>query len=549
MKKIQYFLLIICFLPVFLFAQEYKIKNVILMIPDGTSSNLLSLTRWYNYYQNSDNTRLAIDDYLCGYVKTHSSNAPIGDSAPTTSCYMTGQMSQTGYIATYPPTSNQDLMALDATMAYQPMTTLLEAARLLQHKSTGLVFKCEFPHATPADCSAHYYDRSARKILSKQMVHNYLDVVIGGGVKYLSSSSRQYLKEHDYTLIFDDKESLLQCQADRFWALFGDRNMPYCMDKDPEKTPSLTEMTRKAIQTLTKNENGFFLMVEGSMVDWAAHYNDAKAMITEMKEFDEAVAEVMRFANRDGETVVIILPDHSNSGVSMGNSNSDDIYDEISLDTIMKPLVNFKISLDSMVKLIKLNPVEQLSKLFLDNFNIALTDREIVTVFQASDYENSPVPKEQRKSGKRLIYTIAPIVNSHTFIGFTTFGHTGEDVFLAAYHPNHDIPIGFNTNMDIHRYLARQMKLENELPQLTKTLFVPHQQVFKNLKKLKISIDSIAPEKVVLTLSKGKNVMKIESYTNYITFNNKILPLSSVVVYVDKNRTFYLPESVNNFFE
>src|SRR5574344_1030611 len=133
-------------------AQQSKIKNVIVMIPDGTSTSLLSASRWYQWYLDSTCTHLNIDPLLCGLVKTHSSDAPIGDSAPTTSCYMTGQPTQTGFVSTYPVATQHDLVPVDAARAYQPQATLLEAAKQLQHKSTGLVFTCEFPHATPADC-------------------------------------------------------------------------------------------------------------------------------------------------------------------------------------------------------------------------------------------------------------------------------------------------------------------------------------------------------------------------------------------------------------
>ena len=119
-------------------AQPKPIKNVILMIPDGTSTSLLSAARWYQTYLDPNNTTLNIDPYVCGLVRTHSSDAPIGDSAPTTSCYVSGQPSQTGFVSTYPVATDHDLVPVDATRAYQPLATVLEAAKILQHKSTGL---------------------------------------------------------------------------------------------------------------------------------------------------------------------------------------------------------------------------------------------------------------------------------------------------------------------------------------------------------------------------------------------------------------------------
>ena len=104
-KTITLFLLLaVLFLPAK--AQDIEnvkpVKNVILMIPDGTSLTTVSMARWLQWYTNPDKPKLNLDPYLCGTVRTHSSNAPIGDSAPTTSCYMTGQPSRTGYVSTYP---------------------------------------------------------------------------------------------------------------------------------------------------------------------------------------------------------------------------------------------------------------------------------------------------------------------------------------------------------------------------------------------------------------------------------------------------------------
>ena len=126
-------LLSVIFMPVK--AQDVEnvkpVKNVILLIPDGTSLATVSMARWLQWYTNPDKPKLNIDPYLCGTVRTHSSNAPIGDSAPTTSCYMTGQPSRTGYVSTYPENDgDNDIYPTDPARAFQPLTTVLEAAKI-----------------------------------------------------------------------------------------------------------------------------------------------------------------------------------------------------------------------------------------------------------------------------------------------------------------------------------------------------------------------------------------------------------------------------------
>ncbi|MDR3245408.1 MAG: alkaline phosphatase, partial [Prevotellaceae bacterium] len=81
------------------FGRTKRAKNVILMIPDGTSWATVSSARWYQRYLEPGKTNLFLDPYLCGSVLTFSSNAPIGDSAPTTSCFMTGVPSRAGFVS------------------------------------------------------------------------------------------------------------------------------------------------------------------------------------------------------------------------------------------------------------------------------------------------------------------------------------------------------------------------------------------------------------------------------------------------------------------
>ncbi len=518
------------------------------MIPDGTSSDLLSIARWYNIYQNSENSRLAIDNYLCGYVKTHCSNSPIGDSAPTTSAYMTGVLSQAGFVSTYPPVTLQDLTVLDSTKAYQPLITLLEAAKYVHRKATGLVFTCEFPQATPADCAAHTPNRKAYKAIAKQMVYNNIDVVIGGGTNHLQIPEQEYLIKQGYEVLLDNSEAFRKSDAPKLWSLFEPENMPYSIDRDSLKTPSLAEMTRKAIRALSQNKNGFFLMVEGSLIDWAAHDNDPKTMIADLLDFDAAVAEALDFANRDGETVVIILPDHATGGISLGNRNSNDNYARLSLESIMQPLQDAKMSHHQMSALIKSQDSLQLIPLFKKYYNITLTSQEVYLLYHAKDYENSPFSQE-RRTGVSLQKNIAEILNQRGLIGFTSYGHTGEDVFLAIYHPYNDRIMGFQTNLEIHRYLSDQLQLEGQLTELTRQLFTPHQALFQESKKMKVELDSIAEDRIILRIKSGKNILEVESYTNYYTFNGKHYPLNSVIVYQPENRTFYLPKSLKEIFQ
>lgn len=537
---------ILSFIVLCSMAQPLPVKNVILLITDGTSTSLLSAARWYQTYLDSTQNTLFIDPYICGLVRTHSSDAPIGDSAPTTSCYVSGMPSQTGFISTYPVATDHDLLPVDPKRAYQPLATVLEAAKILQNKSTGLVVTCEFPHATPADCSAHTYSRSKYNVIIPQMVHNHLDVVVAGGVSYLSENLQNDLKDEGYSVYLDDIEGFRKCQKTPVWALFGESSMPYWLEADHQKTPSLAEMTRKAINLLSQNPDGFFLMVEGSKVDWAAHDNDAKNALIEFLEFDKACEEAFRFAKENGETAIVILPDHGTGSVTIGNAKSNHGYDKLSLQQLMSPIDNYKLSNYTMSDKLKKADTSEWPRLFETYFGFTPQPAEITYLTTASDFDNSPLPKEERQNNLSMCKMLSQVLYGRTYFGFTTFGHTIENVFLAMYHPQNDILTGVSTNVDIFNYLCRQMGLTGKMNRLTEEIYADHHKVFEGYE---VKIDSIDKYNRRLTVKNGKNVLVADSYANYVTFNKKRVDLNSVIVYVDKNNTFYLSQELRAYLE
>ncbi|MBZ4663408.1 MAG: putative secreted protein [Caloramator sp.] len=231
-----------------------KVKNVIMLIGDGMSTEAITLARWYNNGQP-----LAMDEISVGAVKTYWVDGPITDSAPGGTAYAVGQKTKNKYVG--------------VSKDKKPLATILEAAKL-DGKATGLVVTCEVPHATPADFSAHIDSRSNYDAIIKQQVYNGLDVVLGGGKKYSEVYKDELIaKGYDYVTT---KQEMLQATSNKIWGMFADVDMAYDIDREKTRAeePTLAEMTKKAIEVLSKDKDGFFLMVEGSKIDWAAHAND-----------------------------------------------------------------------------------------------------------------------------------------------------------------------------------------------------------------------------------------------------------------------------------
>jgi alkaline phosphatase len=452
------------------------------MVPDGTSISVLSLARWYQFYEDSSQTRLAIDPHICGIVKNHSSNAPIGDSAPTMSWYMTGYPSQTKFTSMYPLQSENDLVRVDAALTYSPRMTVMEAARITLNKAIGLVFTCEFPHATPAATSSHWYNRNDYQTIIQQMIHNSIDVLIGGGAKLLTSQDSMTLVNNGYQVYKNEIKQFEKANNKKMWALFGNEGTSGYLandwDRNPAKEPSLAQMTQKAIELLSTNKEkeGFFLMVEGSKIDWASHNNDPVGILSEILAFDAAVKVVIEFAQKNGETLVVICPDHGNGGVSIGNRRSNRGYDQLSLREILEPLKKSK-------------------------------EKKIL----------------QRKQ----------------YVGFTTTGHTGEDLFLAIYDPRPNKRLsGLVTPDIINRYLCDAMGVKL-LDSLTNKYYCKSTELFNEERYFIQSSNQLLK---ITPRDRPNTTLTIVANSNMVVLNEEKFQTQTPAIYVDKNKTWYISE-------
>ena len=516
------------------------VRNVIVMIPDGTSTSVLSAARWYKFYNDPSQRRLNLDSCLCGLVGTFSSDSPIPCSAPAMSGYMTGMPQQAGNVSVYPASNPaQDIVEVDPGRAYQPLATLLEAAKYDRGKATGLVVTVDFCHATPAACASHYYSRHAYSVLAAQMAANDLDVVFGGGRKQVTDAMREYLRGSGTTLIEQDAAAFRAYEGKGpVWSLFARGNMNYDLDRDDAEQPSLAEMTTKALDVLAKHENGFFLMVEGSRVDMAAHAKDPVGVITEMLAFDKAVGVALDFARRDGQTAVVIMPDHGTSGLSFGDASYKD-YTSKGLDSAYLNISKVRRTASGLEKILLKAQPEQIRPLFREYTGIELTDGEVALLQSSRNYTEADYMKVA--NSVNMVSSIARIVTSRTHFGFLSGSHTAEDVFLAVYHPAGDLPVGRNTNTEINAYMADLLGLQRPLEELTGELFAPHTEVFRGAE---CSISAGEGQTPCLTVRKGRRTLRVPAFGSVACLDGKPLKLGSVAVYIDRNDTFYLPREL-----
>lgn len=502
-------------------AQQTRTKaprNVIMMVMDGTSSGAVTLARWYK------GRDLALDNILAGGVRTYSAESAITDSAAAATALATGNKTDEHYIGLLPtkimiPGKQDD----HPKHGFLPVANVLEGAKSVG-KATGLVATSEIQHATPAGFSTHVPSRKQQDDIAEQQVYQGIDVVLGGGTLHLTKRKDQenlqkVVKEAGYQWV-DSRSELLKANANKIWGSFAEKSLAYDMDRPATRPsePSLAEMTGKAIQTLSKDEEGFFLFVEGSKIDWAAHNNDMIGMISDVLAFDEAVNEALEFAEKDGNTMVIAVTDHGNSGISIGNALTSRSYAHTPVDNIIKPL-----------KLAKRTVEGALQDLKPDRSNII----EVASQYGINDLTNHDVRilKNSQNVGAVLSAMLARKAN----LGFTTGGHTGEDVFLYAYGPSH--PTGYLENTELAEAMAEFMGFN--LEKLSQSLFTNAKEQFEK-QGYRTKMNYANQNNPVFVAKKAGYKIEIPVNKNIIIVNGKSHVTNGVAVFNGKD--FFVSE-------
>ncbi|WP_272575140.1 alkaline phosphatase [Providencia sp. PROV273] len=499
------------------------VKNVIVMIPDGMSVTGTTLARLYK------GESLALDPLASGLMTTWNGDGTIADSAPAGSAISSGWKSQSGNIAStgkkydWPgvktPSQGEEL---------RPVATLLEASRL-SGRSVGIISTSEFMHATPADFSAHDPSRKSYDNLTEQIVYNNLDVILGGGAKYLKPENRadkedmaKILSSRGYSIVNTPKQ-LDTFSGKKLVGVFGKTDkhtaLSYDLDRDPALEPSLAQMTQKAIDVLSQNPDGFFLMIEGSKVDWAAHANDPVGIISDVLAFDDAVAKAVDFAKKDGNTLIVAMTDHGNSGISIGDRSTSENYDKTHWTRFINPLKKAKVTGEGFEAILESQSAKQ------DAVKIRALATQWLGVDDLTDEEVNSIMGA--KSGA-LNYVIGPILAQRAKIGFTTNGHTGEDVVLYSYDPRGRLLGGLMDNTEVAHFMASA--LDVNLQQATEQLFLDANAEF-SAKGATVSEDLADAENPVLVVTKGAQTLRVPRNKSVAWLNDNEVISDGVNVY------------------
>ncbi|MFC7356615.1 alkaline phosphatase [Jejudonia soesokkakensis] len=284
-----------------------KPKNIILLIGDGMGLSQVSASFYYNKEKTNFERFREI-----GLIKTSASSDTITDSAASATAYATGEKTYNGAIG----------VKNDTTAARTIVEILSE-----KNIATGLVATSSIVHATPASFFAHVRYRSMYEEIAEALPASDIDFFAGGGLQFFNKRTDEKdllssLISNGFDLHTEELPTLLSEKKQAI--LLAENGMPKILEGRGDFLPNATKL---AIEHLSKNEDGFFLLVEGSQIDWGGHSNDADYLITEQLDFDKTIGVALDYAEKNGNTLVIVTADHETGGFTLAAKDGN--YNEI----------------------------------------------------------------------------------------------------------------------------------------------------------------------------------------------------------------------------
>ncbi|KAJ9072099.1 vacuolar alkaline phosphatase [Entomophthora muscae] len=435
-------------------------RNVIIMISDGFGPASESYGRAYAHYLNSSTygDMTPLDKILVGQSRTRSSSSLITDSAAGATAFSCAMKSYNGAVGVDP--------------FKKPCGTILEAAKK-EGFLTGLVATSRVTHATPAAFSAHVPHRDMESEIAEQQLGFYplgrnVDLMLGGGKCFFEP------KTNNGSCRLDDRD-LIKEGKDNGWkfitsrqefdhaqykpsllplaGLFADGHMDYEIDRNPSAQPSLREMSRKALDILEKatlqSSQGFFLMIEGSRIDMAAHSNDPVAHASDILAYYEAVSAVREFVSTHPDTIMISVSDHETGGFTVGRQVTKEYPEYIWYPEVVARVKKSSFEIARQVLAYSGNKKEEF-----------LREKIAKEYMGMSDVTDAELKGLNSTDLETVADTVSEMVSFRAQVGWTTHGHTAVDVNLYAHGNQIDGLLGNHENTDIGVFMANYLHVD-----------------------------------------------------------------------------------------
>ena len=431
-----------------------KAKNIIIIVSDGMSIGTLNMTdlylsrkmgtgtNWLQLYKDNKVNRALMD--------MASANSIVTDSAAASSSWGGGVRINNG--------------GLNVSKNGEPHLPIWQKFKKAGKKA-GCVTTVPITHATPAGFCVNSKSRNAQEEIAEIYLEQKFDVMMGGGDAYFSSEKRKDKKDmykafesKGYKVVKNRNEMLSAAIDKPILGVFDDNGLPYSIDQQNNKElsqqiPTLADMTKKAINAMENNAKGFVLQVEAGKVDWAAHGNDITGLIYDQAAHDEAIKVAMDFAEKDGETLVIITTDHGNAnpGVIYGNKANDNF------DAIQKYKHSNEWILKGFGKETSISQVKERVD-YANNFSLTNEEAKLLLTY----YSNLKTEKGLYNPKHLPFKALAEIQKKHNSVGWISMHHSADYVELAMYGPGSQLLKPFIKNTDLHYLMLEAAEVENK---------------------------------------------------------------------------------------
>ncbi|CAE6477923.1 unnamed protein product, partial [Rhizoctonia solani] len=463
-----------------------KVRNLILTIPDGFGPASEVFARDFVQWNNTATgwnrqVKSYLNKYLCmrsqqifqlgsdkvqiGSIRTRSTDSYVTDSSASATAYSCAIKTYNG--------------AVGIDEDGNPCATVLEAAKRAGY-TTGMVVTSRITHATPASFASHIYDREAEPTIAEQIVGDQplgrvADLLLGGGLSmFWPNTTTGSSRKDGRDLLAEAKKAGFNVFTTRtgfdalkggksaklpYMGLFTASHMSYEVDRDPAVEPSLLEMAKTALETLkqaTKNtKQGFFIMIEASRIDHAAHANDPVGHLHEIIMYNEVVDYLREWVDKNQDTVMIGTADHECGGLTLGGIVTTGEY-----QYNPEPLAAAKHSSSYLAsQWTKYNGTDP------DGF---LTD--LFAQYGINDANSTEIAVAKANKGNtNFVDThIGQAMGRRAMIKWGTGGHTAVDVNLIGYGPNIERMAGNRDNTEVGQFITDQLGLD--LPSATNLL-------------------------------------------------------------------------------
>ncbi|MDZ5472206.1 alkaline phosphatase [Bacillus sp. 31A1R] len=432
--------------------KEKAPKNIIVMVGDGMGLGQMEVARQLEYGKTGVLNMEKLENVAL--MRTYSANNMVTDSGAAGTAIATGQKTNNEVIGSDPEGKEVDSI-LDLFQANGKKVGII---------STNTVFD-----ATPAAFGGSAPNRwTGSDALAQQFYDNKIDVILGGGSKPFSEELLAKFKNDNYAIAKDKTELKNAENTGKLLGLFHPSYMNYNLDKEENNSqePTLNEMTSKALDVLSKGKKGFFLMVEGARIDHAAHAADITGVWKETIEFDNTVKDIVNWAKKDKNTLVVVLADHETMGISATENMNIEALKKIE---VSPEYMASKLEKDANGEY----TLETVKSVFSTYAHIELTDEEATTFLQnVKDNQGKVYPAH------KIGWEIGSVIAKYNKVGVSdrtvraessTGGHTANMVPVFATGLGSSDFEGVLDNTDISKLIAKAAKLE----------FVPGQEVEK----------------------------------------------------------------------